>query len=258
MQRLLQGDVGSGKTAVALYTLLRAVESGRQGALMAPTETLAEQHFLTIEGLCAELGVRVALLTSSITARERRAAHQLVASGDVGRRRRHARADPARGRVRGPRGGRRRRAAPFRRRAAGRARRGTEPARPPHDRDADSADARPHRVRRSRGVGDRRPARGSQADRDGLGDRGAERRGVRTSPAPPRRRPPGVRRLPARRGLRDDARARCRGRGRAAPGERAPRVPRRLRPRPPEDGRAPRADGGVQRTESSTCSSRRP
>ena len=67
MQRLLQGDVGSGKTAVALYTLLRAVEGGRQGALMAPTETLAEQHFLTIEGLCTELGVRVALLTSSLT-----------------------------------------------------------------------------------------------------------------------------------------------------------------------------------------------
>ena len=84
MQRLLQGDVGSGKTAVALYTLLRAVEGGRQGALMAPTETLAEQHFLTIEGICTELGVRVALLTSSLTARERRAAHQLVASGDVG------------------------------------------------------------------------------------------------------------------------------------------------------------------------------
>jgi len=84
MQRLLQGDVGSGKTAVALYTLLRAVEAGRQGALMAPTETLAEQHFLTIEGLCAELGVRVALLTSSLRARERRTVHQLVASGDVG------------------------------------------------------------------------------------------------------------------------------------------------------------------------------
>ena len=59
MQRLLQGDVGSGKTVVALYALLRAVEAGRQGALMAPTETLAEQHFLTIEGICAELGVRV-------------------------------------------------------------------------------------------------------------------------------------------------------------------------------------------------------
>jgi ATP-dependent DNA helicase RecG len=84
MQRLLQGDVGAGKTAVALYSVLRAVEAGRQGALMAPTETLAEQHFLTIEGVCAELGVRVALLTSSLTARERRASHQLVASGDVG------------------------------------------------------------------------------------------------------------------------------------------------------------------------------
>ena len=60
MQRLLQGDVGSGKTVVALYALLRAVENGRQGALMAPTETLAEQHFLTLEPLCAPLGVDVA------------------------------------------------------------------------------------------------------------------------------------------------------------------------------------------------------
>jgi ATP-dependent DNA helicase RecG len=65
MQRLLQGDVGSGKTVVALYAILRAVEHGRQGALMAPTETLAEQHFLTIEGICAELGVTCALLTSA-------------------------------------------------------------------------------------------------------------------------------------------------------------------------------------------------
>ena len=56
MQRLLQGDVGSGKTVVALATLLRAVEADRQGALMAPTEVLAEQHFLTIEGICTELG----------------------------------------------------------------------------------------------------------------------------------------------------------------------------------------------------------
>jgi ATP-dependent DNA helicase RecG len=65
MQRLLQGDVGSGKTVVALYALLRAVENGRQGALMAPTETLAEQHFLTVEPLCAQLGVRCVLLTGS-------------------------------------------------------------------------------------------------------------------------------------------------------------------------------------------------
>ena len=74
MQRLLQGDVGSGKTVVALYALLRAVENGRQGALMAPTETLAEQHFLTIADLCFELGVSCALLTSSSGKRERETA----------------------------------------------------------------------------------------------------------------------------------------------------------------------------------------
>jgi ATP-dependent DNA helicase RecG len=80
MQRLLQGDVGSGKTVVALYALLRAVEEGRQGALMAPTETLAEQHFLTIEGICAELGVRTELVTSAVGGKRARAA---VASGDA-------------------------------------------------------------------------------------------------------------------------------------------------------------------------------
>jgi ATP-dependent DNA helicase RecG len=83
MQRLLQGDVGSGKTVVALYSLLRAVEGGRQGALMAPTETLAEQHFLTVDELCAPLGVRVSLLTSSVRAREHAAIRQLIASGDA-------------------------------------------------------------------------------------------------------------------------------------------------------------------------------
>jgi ATP-dependent DNA helicase RecG len=66
MERLLQGEVGSGKTVVALYALLRAVEAGKKGALMAPTETLAEQHFLTLEEPCRELGVTVALLTRSV------------------------------------------------------------------------------------------------------------------------------------------------------------------------------------------------
>jgi ATP-dependent DNA helicase RecG len=74
MERLLQGDVGSGKTVVALHALIRAVEAGHRGALMAPTETLAEQHFLTVEPICAELGVSCALLTSSVGARARRAA----------------------------------------------------------------------------------------------------------------------------------------------------------------------------------------
>ena len=62
MQRLLQGDVGAGKTVVALYALLRAVENGHQGALMVPTETLAEQHFVTIDRLVAPLGVAPVLL----------------------------------------------------------------------------------------------------------------------------------------------------------------------------------------------------
>src|SRR5436853_122276 len=70
MQRLLQGDVGSGKTVVALYALLRAVERGRPGALMAPTETLAEQHLLTVEPICAQLGVQAGLLTGSVKGRE--------------------------------------------------------------------------------------------------------------------------------------------------------------------------------------------
>ena len=82
MERLLQGDVGSGKTVVALYALLRAVESGRLGALMAPTETLAEQHFLTVESYCSALGVSVGLLTSSVGKRDReRAAGAAVLVG---------------------------------------------------------------------------------------------------------------------------------------------------------------------------------
>jgi ATP-dependent DNA helicase RecG len=80
MQRLLQGDVGSGKTVVALYALLRAVESGRQGALMAPTETLAEQHFLTIEELCGAVGVRCVLLTGSAGSKRARDA---IAAGEA-------------------------------------------------------------------------------------------------------------------------------------------------------------------------------
>ena len=83
MQRLLQGDVGSGKTVVALYALLRAVEAGHQGAVMAPTETLAEQRFLTVEGICNELGVRCELLTSSVPSAQRRAVRDRLASGET-------------------------------------------------------------------------------------------------------------------------------------------------------------------------------
>ncbi len=83
MQRLLQGDVGSGKTVVALYALLRALERGHQAALMAPTETLAEQHFLTIEELTRALDVRAVLLTSSLAARAHAAAREAAASGEA-------------------------------------------------------------------------------------------------------------------------------------------------------------------------------
>ena len=83
MRRLVQGDVGSGKTVVAVAALLSAVESGGQGALMAPTEVLAEQHYLSISRALAELPVNVILLTGSQTASERRAALATVESGDA-------------------------------------------------------------------------------------------------------------------------------------------------------------------------------
>ena len=69
MQRLLMGEVGSGKTVVALYAMLRAIELGYQGALMAPTETLAEQHFATIQRLMPGEAVPAGLLTGSTPAR---------------------------------------------------------------------------------------------------------------------------------------------------------------------------------------------
>ena len=82
MRRLLQGDVGSGKTAVAAYALLRAVEADGQGALMAPTETLATQHLIGLAALCEPLGVRVLGLMQGMAARERRAAEGVLRSGE--------------------------------------------------------------------------------------------------------------------------------------------------------------------------------
>jgi ATP-dependent DNA helicase RecG len=83
MQRLLMGEVGSGKTAVALAAMLRAVENGRQAALMAPTETLAEQHLLTIDGLLGG-AAPVELLTGSTSAARRRELLGRLASGELG------------------------------------------------------------------------------------------------------------------------------------------------------------------------------
>ena len=82
MHRLLQGDVGSGKTVVAALAVLTAVEAGYQAAVMAPTEILAEQHFMTFQQLLAPLGVPVVLLTSSLKAREREARRAALASGE--------------------------------------------------------------------------------------------------------------------------------------------------------------------------------
>ncbi len=83
MQRLLMGEVGSGKTVVALYAMLRAVEHGRQAALMAPTETLAEQHFATIQQLLGGETVTLALLTGSTPARRREDTLAKLASGEL-------------------------------------------------------------------------------------------------------------------------------------------------------------------------------
>jgi ATP-dependent DNA helicase RecG len=83
MQRLLQGDVGSGKTVVAALAAAQAIDSGFQVALMAPTEILAEQHFRSIAAWMAPLGVPVAWLTGSLKKKEKTAAQQMVASGEA-------------------------------------------------------------------------------------------------------------------------------------------------------------------------------
>ncbi len=83
MVRLVQGDVGCGKTVVAAAAAARAVGSGRQAALMAPTELLAEQHFRSFEAWFRPLGVTVALLSGSQPARTRRSALEAAASGEV-------------------------------------------------------------------------------------------------------------------------------------------------------------------------------
>ncbi len=83
MQRLLQGDVGSGKTVVAALAMLHAVEAGYQAALMAPTEILAEQHYRKLAAWLEPLGIEVAWLTGSLKKREKEAAIAKVGAGDT-------------------------------------------------------------------------------------------------------------------------------------------------------------------------------
>jgi len=83
MLRLLQGDVGSGKTVVALMTMLNAVECGFQAAIMAPTEILAEQHAQTLSELCEKIGVKTALLTSNVKGKARKTLLENLAEGNI-------------------------------------------------------------------------------------------------------------------------------------------------------------------------------
>ena len=85
MNRLIQGDVGSGKTILAVLALLMCVANGYQGAMMAPTEVLAVQHFETISGYVKKYGIafRPVLLTGSMTAKEKREAYAKIASGEA-------------------------------------------------------------------------------------------------------------------------------------------------------------------------------
>lgn len=83
MNRLIQGDVGSGKTLVAIASLLIAIENNYQGALMAPTEILAEQHYLSISPYLYSLGVSVGLLIGGITEKEKQTTLKKIKSGEV-------------------------------------------------------------------------------------------------------------------------------------------------------------------------------
>ena len=83
MNRLLQGDVGSGKTLVALMSVLMAIDNSFQACLMAPTEILANQHFETISDLLKDLPIKVSLLTGSKKAAERKVLHQDLESGET-------------------------------------------------------------------------------------------------------------------------------------------------------------------------------
>ena len=219
MQRLLMGEVGRGKTVIAVYAMLRALEAGRQAALMAPTETLAEQHASTLERLLAAEATPFALLTGATPAAGRRDALDRLASGELGLVvGTHALIEAAvhfarLGRLRG------RRAAPLRvgQRAA---------------LDAKGAEGmRPHvlhmtatpipRTLSLTAYGDldstvlhELPPAASGEDLAGGG--GQARRRLRVRPRAAARGPPGLRRLPAGLRVREAARQGGGGRGRAA------------------------------------------
>src|SRR5471032_3271525 len=168
MQRLLQGDVGSGKTVVSALAAAQAIDSGFQAALMAPTEILADQHFRKIAAWMEPLGVKVAWLTGSLKKKDKLAAYALIESGEaqlvIGT---HALIQEAVNFQSGT--GDRRRAAPLRRGPAphpaqqGQCRRGAAPADDVGH--AYPAHAGDDLLRRPGSVGDRRAAAGPQSHR---------------------------------------------------------------------------------------------
>lgn len=83
MNRLIQGDVGSGKTVVALLAMLMGIDNGFQACLMAPTEILAQQHYVTLTELCKDLPIRIELLTGSTKTSERKIIHEGLLSGEI-------------------------------------------------------------------------------------------------------------------------------------------------------------------------------
>ena len=254
MLRLLQGDVGSGKTAVAAYALAATARAGLQGALLAPTDLLARQHLETSAGLLEGVGIGVTLLTGLAARRTSKAkALEAIASGQatvvVGT---HALIQEAVAFAR-PRPGRDRRAAPLRGRPARPARgQGRRPlaARPADDRDADPANARPgplrgpRRVRPPDATGRPRP----DPDRDGSARPSSTGRGQKVRERG-RARPSDVRRR-----ARSSRKAPTRADGAVAAESEAVRLAALLDPlrvghgpRPDEGGRARRGDEPVPR-----------
>ena len=236
MHRLLQGDVGAGKTVVAVAALLVAVQGGHQGVLMAPTEVLAEQHAASVRSLLegfvvAEPGsllgqrpLHVALLTNRTRAADRRRVLAGLADGTIDLAIGTHALDPGGHRVPLVGGRRGRRTAPVRGRAARRAagdesrRAGAGPV--GHDRDTHPADRRDDGLRRPGRVGARRTAARSHADPHQLGPR-RRRRGRRMAT----RAGTGGGRAPGLRGV--------------SPDRRSPTSSRSRRPRRPSSGWPP-------------------
>jgi ATP-dependent DNA helicase RecG len=237
MNRLLQGDVGAGKTIVALMAALVAMENGLQVAFMAPTEILADQHYLTIRRLLEHARFRVVSLTGSLSAAKRREVRAEIASGTahlvVGT---HALAEAdlafqSLGIV----------IIDEQHRFAYAARQSAveRPAsrRVGHDGDAHSAHARAHDVRRPRRVGDSRTAARSSADCHRLEERVEARRDLSVDSQGTRGRASGVRDLSAGRRFGEGRPARRHGDGRSSAAGSVSGVPRGAAPWSTEAGR---------------------